>query len=152
MGCNSYFSLAAMILFFFIYFLQPIRICLVGPPAVGKTTVAEKLCSHYQLHHIKVKEVIEEEITKLVSQWNRGISFAFFLLLLSCNSMKYTALLWMVFFAIWDSLQILIVHVSCVMLQKEKVNEADPEYFSEEVAAAAQKQLEHLNKSMEKNG
>uniref|UniRef100_A0A3Q3L073 Adenylate kinase 7-like n=1 Tax=Mastacembelus armatus TaxID=205130 RepID=A0A3Q3L073_9TELE len=45
--------------------LLPIRICLVGPPAVGKTTVAEKLCSHYQIHHIKIKEVIEEKITQL---------------------------------------------------------------------------------------
>ncbi|KAK2889925.1 adenylate kinase 7-like [Channa argus] len=45
--------------------LLPIRICLVGPPAVGKTTVAEKLCSHYQIHHIKIKEVIEEAIAQL---------------------------------------------------------------------------------------
>ncbi|KAL6095707.1 ak7 [Pungitius sinensis] len=45
--------------------LHPIRICLVGPPAVGKTTIAEKLCSHYKIHHIKIKEVIEENITQL---------------------------------------------------------------------------------------
>ncbi|XP_031717540.1 adenylate kinase 7a [Anarrhichthys ocellatus] len=45
--------------------LLPIRIFLVGPPAVGKTTIAEKLCSHYQIHHIKIKEVIEEKITQL---------------------------------------------------------------------------------------
>ncbi|XP_034383664.1 adenylate kinase 7-like [Cyclopterus lumpus] len=45
--------------------LLPIRICLVGPPAVGKTTIAEKLCSHYQIHHIKIKEVIEEKLTQL---------------------------------------------------------------------------------------
>ncbi|KAM8832110.1 adenylate kinase 7-like isoform 3-T3 [Spinachia spinachia] len=45
--------------------LLPIRICLVGPPAVGKTTIAEKLCSHYKIHHIRIKEVIEENITRL---------------------------------------------------------------------------------------
>ncbi|XP_042358935.1 LOW QUALITY PROTEIN: adenylate kinase 7-like [Plectropomus leopardus] len=45
--------------------LLPIRICLVGPPAVGKSTVAEKLCGHYQIHHIKIKEVIEEKIAQL---------------------------------------------------------------------------------------
>ncbi|XP_059212405.1 adenylate kinase 7-like [Centropristis striata] len=45
--------------------LLPIRIFLVGPPAVGKTTVAEKLCSYYQIHHIKIREVIEEKIAQL---------------------------------------------------------------------------------------
>ncbi|XP_073348543.1 adenylate kinase 7-like [Pagrus major] len=78
--------------------LLPIKISLVGPPAVGKTTVAEKLCSHYQIHHIRIKEVIEEKITQL-----------------------------------------------------EIVDEAEPEYVSEEVTAAARKQLEDFNKSMEMN-
>uniref|UniRef100_A0A8C4DYT2 Uncharacterized protein n=1 Tax=Dicentrarchus labrax TaxID=13489 RepID=A0A8C4DYT2_DICLA len=48
--------------------LLPVRICLVGPPAVGKTTVAEKLCSHYQIHHIKIKDVIEEKVAQLVGR------------------------------------------------------------------------------------
>ncbi|XP_026196850.1 adenylate kinase 7-like [Anabas testudineus] len=52
--------------------LLPIRICLVGPPAVGKTTVAEKLCSHYRINHIKIKEVIEEKITQLKAIVNGG--------------------------------------------------------------------------------
>uniref|UniRef100_A0A665TK17 Adenylate kinase 7a n=1 Tax=Echeneis naucrates TaxID=173247 RepID=A0A665TK17_ECHNA len=50
--------------------LLPIRICLVGPPSVGKTTVSEKLCNHYQIHHIKLKEVIEEKITQLKDMVN----------------------------------------------------------------------------------
>lgn len=77
--------------------LLPIRICLAGPPVVGKSTIAEKLCSHYKIHHIKIKEVIEENLTQL----------------------------------------------------KEIVNGSDPDVFSEEVATAAQKQLEQINKSME---
>uniref|UniRef100_A0A8D3BXJ0 Uncharacterized protein n=1 Tax=Scophthalmus maximus TaxID=52904 RepID=A0A8D3BXJ0_SCOMX len=78
--------------------LHPIRIFLVGPPSVGKTTVAERLCRHYQIHHIRLKEVIEEKITQL-----------------------------------------------------ELLNENDAEHVSEEVAAAAQAQLDNINKSMEKN-
>uniref|UniRef100_A0A8C7NDS8 Adenylate kinase 7a n=1 Tax=Oncorhynchus mykiss TaxID=8022 RepID=A0A8C7NDS8_ONCMY len=42
--------------------LLPIRICLLGPPAVGKSSVAEKLCQHYKLHHINLKEVIDEKM------------------------------------------------------------------------------------------
>ncbi|XP_040267592.1 adenylate kinase 7 [Bufo bufo] len=45
--------------------LLPIRICILGPPAVGKTTVSELLCKHYKLHHIHIKEVITEAIDNL---------------------------------------------------------------------------------------
>ncbi|XP_047429129.1 adenylate kinase 7-like [Mugil cephalus] len=50
--------------------LLPVRILLVGPPAVGKTTVAEKLCHHYQIHHIKIKEIIEEKFRQLEAMVN----------------------------------------------------------------------------------
>uniref|UniRef100_A0A4W4G9D1 Nucleoside-diphosphate kinase n=1 Tax=Electrophorus electricus TaxID=8005 RepID=A0A4W4G9D1_ELEEL len=45
--------------------LIPLKICLLGPPAVGKSSVAAKLCNHYKLPHIKVKETIEEKIKHL---------------------------------------------------------------------------------------
>ncbi|XP_049340519.1 adenylate kinase 7a isoform X2 [Astyanax mexicanus] len=45
--------------------LLPIKICLLGPPAVGKTLVALQLCNHYKLHHIRVQEAIEEKIKHL---------------------------------------------------------------------------------------
>ncbi|KAJ8289022.1 hypothetical protein COCON_G00016810 [Conger conger] len=45
--------------------LLPIRTCILGPPAVGKSTVAEKICKHYKLHHIKVKDAITECIAHL---------------------------------------------------------------------------------------
>ncbi|XP_056624060.1 adenylate kinase 7 isoform X1 [Triplophysa dalaica] len=47
--------------------LPPTRICILGPPAVGKSTVAEMICKHYQLHHIKLKETITETLHNLES-------------------------------------------------------------------------------------
>ncbi|XP_006275901.3 adenylate kinase 7 [Alligator mississippiensis] len=45
--------------------LLPVKICILGPPAVGKSTIAEELCKHYKLHHVKIKDVISEAIGKL---------------------------------------------------------------------------------------
>ncbi|XP_032883499.1 adenylate kinase 7 isoform X1 [Amblyraja radiata] len=45
--------------------LMPLKIAIFGPPAVGKTSVAEKLAKHYKLHHIKIKDVINEAIADL---------------------------------------------------------------------------------------
>ncbi|XP_004681642.1 PREDICTED: adenylate kinase 7 [Condylura cristata] len=45
--------------------LLPIKICILGPPAVGKTSIAEALCKHYKLHHIKLKDVVSEAIARL---------------------------------------------------------------------------------------
>ncbi|XP_078090501.1 adenylate kinase 7 [Mustelus asterias] len=45
--------------------LLPLKIAILGPPAVGKTSVAEKLAKHYKLHHIKIKDVIDEAIANL---------------------------------------------------------------------------------------
>ncbi|XP_008285255.1 adenylate kinase 7 [Stegastes partitus] len=45
--------------------LLPIRLCVLGPPAVGKSTVSKKICEHYKLHHITLKETISETISRL---------------------------------------------------------------------------------------
>ncbi|ERE73390.1 adenylate kinase 7-like isoform 1 [Cricetulus griseus] len=45
--------------------LLPIKICILGPPAVGKSSIAEELAKYYKLHHIKIKDVISEAIAKL---------------------------------------------------------------------------------------
>ncbi|XP_040598468.1 adenylate kinase 7 isoform X2 [Mesocricetus auratus] len=45
--------------------LLPIKICILGPPAVGKSSIAEELVKYYKLHHIKIKDVISEAIAKL---------------------------------------------------------------------------------------
>ncbi|XP_041702980.1 adenylate kinase 7 [Coregonus clupeaformis] len=47
--------------------LLPIRVCILGPPAVGKSTVAERICKHYKLHHIRLKETITETLADLES-------------------------------------------------------------------------------------
>ncbi|KFQ82436.1 Adenylate kinase 7, partial [Phoenicopterus ruber ruber] len=46
--------------------LLPLKVCIHGPPGVGKSTVAEELCKHYKLHHIKINDVISETIADLV--------------------------------------------------------------------------------------
>ncbi|TKS86194.1 Adenylate kinase 7 [Collichthys lucidus] len=46
--------------------LLPIRLCVLGPPAVGKSTVSKQICEHYKLHHITLKETISETISQLV--------------------------------------------------------------------------------------
>uniref|UniRef100_A0A8B9QE86 Adenylate kinase 7 n=1 Tax=Apteryx owenii TaxID=8824 RepID=A0A8B9QE86_APTOW len=45
--------------------LLPFKIYIHGPPGVGKSTIAENLCKHYKLHHIKIKDVISEAIANL---------------------------------------------------------------------------------------
>ncbi|XP_059542044.1 adenylate kinase 7 isoform X2 [Myotis daubentonii] len=45
--------------------LLPIKVCILGPPAVGKSSVAEVLAKYYKIHHIKLKDVISEAIAKL---------------------------------------------------------------------------------------
>nr|XP_054386466.1 adenylate kinase 7 isoform X5 [Pongo abelii] len=45
--------------------LMPIKICILGPPAVGKSSIAEELARYYKLHHIQLKDVISEAIAKL---------------------------------------------------------------------------------------
>uniref|UniRef100_A0A8C4UYL4 Adenylate kinase 7 n=1 Tax=Falco tinnunculus TaxID=100819 RepID=A0A8C4UYL4_FALTI len=45
--------------------LLPLKVCIHGPPGVGKSTIAEQLCKYYKLHHIKINDVISETIANL---------------------------------------------------------------------------------------
>ncbi|XP_054469711.1 adenylate kinase 7 isoform X2 [Anoplopoma fimbria] len=45
--------------------LLPVRLCILGPPAVGKSTVSRQISEHYKLHHITLKETISETIAQL---------------------------------------------------------------------------------------
>ncbi|XP_063232188.1 adenylate kinase 7-like [Bacillus rossius redtenbacheri] len=46
--------------------LQPVKIFVHGPPAVGKTELSRKLCAHYRLHHLTVESVVEAGLRDLV--------------------------------------------------------------------------------------
>lgn len=52
--------------------LQPLRAVILGPPASGKTTVTKQLCEFYKLHHILIKEVIDEELEGLQAKTRRS--------------------------------------------------------------------------------
>ncbi|BFZ12297.1 hypothetical protein BsWGS_15336 [Bradybaena similaris] len=45
--------------------LQPIRVVILGPPASGKSTISQQLCSYYKLHHVTIQDVIDAELAKL---------------------------------------------------------------------------------------
>ncbi|XP_036927881.1 adenylate kinase 7 [Acanthopagrus latus] len=45
--------------------LLPLRLCVLGPPAVGKSTVCKQICEHYGLHHITLIDTIAETIAQL---------------------------------------------------------------------------------------
>ncbi|NXK61776.1 KAD7 kinase, partial [Sylvietta virens] len=45
--------------------LLPLKICIHGPPASGKSTIAKELCKHYKLHYIRINDVISEKIAYL---------------------------------------------------------------------------------------
>ena len=47
--------------------LEPIRVCVLGAPAVGKTFIIRQLCHHYKLHHVKIADTIKEAIDDHVS-------------------------------------------------------------------------------------
>ena len=51
---------------------QPMRVCILGPPAVGKTTICSELAKQYKLHHIKIKDVIDEAMAKLQASADRA--------------------------------------------------------------------------------
>lgn len=37
----------------------------MGPPGVGKSTIAQQLAQHYKIHHIHIKDVINQAIENL---------------------------------------------------------------------------------------
>ncbi len=45
--------------------LKPIKICITGPPASGKTFYAKQLAEHYNVPHIHAKKLLEE-----IENWN----------------------------------------------------------------------------------
>lgn len=45
--------------------LTPLRIAILGPPAVGKSYFSESVCKRYKLHHLHKQAVISDAVEKL---------------------------------------------------------------------------------------
>uniref|UniRef100_A0A8C9MVZ7 Adenylate kinase 7 n=1 Tax=Serinus canaria TaxID=9135 RepID=A0A8C9MVZ7_SERCA len=52
--------------------LLPLKVCIHGPPASGKSTIAKELCKHYKLHYVRTNDVISEKIAELVEIEGEG--------------------------------------------------------------------------------
>uniref|UniRef100_A0A3P9MQH3 Adenylate kinase 7b n=1 Tax=Oryzias latipes TaxID=8090 RepID=A0A3P9MQH3_ORYLA len=50
--------------------LLPIRMCVLGPPAAGKSTVSKQICQHYKLHYITLRDAVLEAIAQLEDSVN----------------------------------------------------------------------------------
>ncbi|XP_078797235.1 adenylate kinase 7 isoform X1 [Oryzias latipes] len=50
--------------------LLPIRMCVLGPPAAGKSTVSKQICQHYKLHYITLRDAVSEAIAQLEDSVN----------------------------------------------------------------------------------
>lgn len=47
--------------------MKPLKLVIHGPPASGKTKLAERLCQRYGAHYVSVKTMIQETLDELVS-------------------------------------------------------------------------------------
>ncbi len=52
--------------------LVPFKVCILGPPGVGKTTVSQQLAAHYKIHHVNIKDVVSQAIENLNRQAKRA--------------------------------------------------------------------------------
>lgn len=70
--------------------MQPVKICVLGPPAVGKTSVAEKLSKFYKIHHINAKAIFDEKIQSLVRHSYNSLYVLKLLPVCSWKSLTYS--------------------------------------------------------------
>lgn len=72
--------------------LEPIRVCILGAPAVGKTFIISQLCRHYKLHHVKIADTIKEAIEDSVSEKIKNAIFGVSFLSLYCRNVQLLVL------------------------------------------------------------
>jgi adenylate kinase len=46
--------------------LWPIKVVIHGPPASGKSTIAQKIAEHYKIHYLEPDEIVSEALVNLV--------------------------------------------------------------------------------------